>query len=158
MLTAHTTVSPCTPVITSSGITQTTLVSPSTPHSSTPYANLTNTTPVNSSTPVAVLSTPQGSFIQPADQAVAASHIQQQARHKLPFAPQQQTSNGLFVPDASVGGVGGVAVSYVGVGGSNVSSPQPVTMGAIDATGEILLGERFSSKGTVYTFCASFLF
>lgn len=36
-----------------------------------------------------------------------------------------------------MGGVGGVAVSYVGVGGSNVSSPQPVAMGAIDATGKV---------------------
>ena len=132
--------SPCTPVITSSGVIQTTLVSPSTPHSSTPYTSLANTTPVNTTTPVAVLSTPQGAFVQPADQALTASHIQQQARHKLPFTPQQQTSNGLYVPDAGVGGVGGVAVSYVGVGGSNVSSPQPVAMGAIDATGKILQG------------------
>ena len=38
-----------------------------------------------------------------------------------------------------MGGVGGVAVSYVSMGGSNVSSPQPVGMGPIDAIGKILL-------------------
>ena len=133
--TVHTTTSPCTPVITSSGnLSQASLVSPSgsTPHSSTPYTSLTNTTPVNS-TSIAILSTPQGSYVQPLDQPVPG------AQHKPPYTPQQQpqqASNGIYVQDAGMGGVGGVAMGYVGIGGGSLSSPQTVSLAGMDATGK----------------------
>ena len=132
--TVHTTTSPCTPVITSSSnLSQAGLVSPSgsTPHSSTPYTSLTNTTPINS-TSVAILSTPQGSYAQPVDQILPG------AQYKLPYTPQhqQQASNGIYVQDAGMGGVGGVAMGYVGIGGSNLSSPQTMAMAGLDATGK----------------------
>ena len=149
MTTVHVTASPCTPVITSSSVTQANLVSPSTPHTSTPHTILTNTTPVNSASVAATpISTPQGTFVQPMDQTGPGSQLQLQAGPKLPFTPQQQqqlqqlqqlqqqASNGLYVQDASMAGVGGVAVGYVGLGGINLSSPQPVNVAGIDATGK----------------------
>ena len=128
----HTTTSPCTPVITSSGnLSQTGLVSPSgsTPHSSTPYTSLTTTTPINS-TSIAILSTPQSSYA--IDQAMPG------AQQKLPYTPQQQQqdSNGIYVQDAGMGGVGGVTVGYMGVGGGGLSSPQTVALAGMDATGK----------------------
>ena len=86
---------------------------------------------------MAILSTPQGTFVQTVDQAMSAS--QQQTRHKLSYTQQQQASNGLYVQDTNMGGVGGVAVGFVGVGGSNLSSPQTVTMSGLDAAGKVAL-------------------
>ena len=135
-LAVYTTTSPCTPVITSSGnLSQTGLASPSgsTPHSSTPYTSLTSTTPINS-TSIAILSTPQSSYVQPIDQAVPG------AQQKLPYTPQQQqqqqASNGIYVQDAGMGGVGGVAMGYVGTGGGGLSSPQTLALTGMDATGK----------------------
>ena len=133
------TTSPCTPVITSSSggggsssMTQTTRVSPSTPHTSTPYtgSHTANTTPV--------LSTPQGgTFVQSVDHATASvGQLQTQARQGLPYTPQQQTSNGLYNNIMQDANVGGVAIGFVGVGGgANLASPQTVAMSSIEATG-----------------------
>ena len=79
-----------------------------------------------------MLSTPQGSYVQPLDQPVPG------AQHKLPYTPQQQqqASNGIYVQDAGMGGVGGVAMSYVGIGGGSLSSPQTVSLAGVDATGK----------------------
>lgn len=127
----HTTTSPHTPV--SGSLSQTGLVSPSvsTPHSSTPYTNLTSTTP-NNSISIAILSTPQSSCAQQIEQTVPG------AQQKLPHTPQQQqqASNGIYVQDTGVGGVGGVAMGYVGVGGGGLSTPQTVALAGVDATGK----------------------
>jgi hypothetical protein len=60
------------------------------------------------------------------------------AQQKLLHTPQQQqqTSNGIYVQDAGMGGVGCVAMGYVGVGGGGLSSPQTVALAGVDATGK----------------------
>lgn len=61
------------------------------------------------------------------------------AQQKLPHTQQQQqqqASNGIYVQDTGVGGVGGVAMGYVGVGGGGLSTPQTVTMAGVDSTGK----------------------
>ena len=62
------------------------------------------------------------------------------AQQKLPYIPQQQqqqqASNGIYVQDAGMGGVGGVAMGYVGTGGGGLFSPQTLALTGMDATGK----------------------
>ena len=130
-----TTSSPCTPVLTNSSVVQTSLVSPCTPHASTPLTNLPNTTPINSSR------TPGSLAGQLVDQGVVSTS-QGQLQKQLPYTPQQQqqqASNGIYVQDPTMGGVGGMAVGFVGMGGVNLTSPQTVHMGPLDAGGEMCI-------------------